>query len=381
MGNTLTNLQPTLYSVAQEVSAEPFGIINGINANFDDKGVAIGDKVSVPVAPVRSADTYSPTMNLNNGNAGADATAGKVDVEITANRYTSFHLTGEQEKSLQNGGTDQEWFRQIIAQGMRTLRNEADVAAYAAIKKGASRALGTAGSTPFSTGVDELADMNNLLYGLGAPMTDAQFVMSSAARANFMKTGVYQYAYANGSDADRKAGILSREFGFSLRASAGITKHTQGTISTAYEVDDDTLAVGATTIDPKTGAGEVAAGSVFTVGSDPELYVMNTKITAHTDPIYINRPGLANAAADGDDLGFVGDYTPCLAFERSAVVGVFRAPYIPENANIEQVFVSDSFGMTYLLCRVIGDGVVTWRLHIAYGIQVVQPEHVALLLG
>lgn len=381
MGNTLTNLQPTLYSVAQEVSAEPFGIVAGINTNFDDKGVAIGDKITIPVAPVRAGDTYNPTMTLNNGNAGADAIAGKVDVEITANRYTSFHLTGEQEKSLQNGGNDQEWFRQIIAQGMRTLRNEADIAAYAAIKKGAARALGTAGSTPFATGVDELSDMNNLLFNLGAPMNDAQFVMSSAARANFMKTGVYQYAYANGSDADRKAGILSREFGFSLRASAGITKHTQGTISTPYVVDDTTLAVGATTIDPKTGVGAVAAGSVFTVGTNAPLYVMNTALAADTSPIYINRPGLAFTAADGDALGFVGDYTPCLAFERSAVVGVFRPPYIPANANIEQVLVSDQFGMTYLLCRVIGDGLVTWRLHIAYGIQVVQPEHVALLLG
>lgn len=381
MENTLTNLQPTLYSVAQEVSNEPFGIIAGINTNFDDKGVAIGNKVTVPVAPVRAADTYSPTMNLNNGNAGADATAGKVDVEITANRFTSFHLTGEQEKSLQNGGTDQEWFRQLIAQSMRTLRNEADVAAYDAIKKGASRAIGSAGTTPFTTGVDELADMNNLLYNLGAPMTDAQFVMSSAARAQFMKTGVYQYAYANGSDADRKAGILSREFGFSLRASAGITKHTQGTISTAYAVDDTTLDVGATTIDPKTGVGAVAAGSVFSVGTNPEKYIMTTAIATNNDPIYITRPGLANAAADGDAIGFVGDYTPCLAFERSAVVGVFRPPYIPANANIEQVLISDRLGMTYLLCRVVGDGVVTWRLHIAYGIQVVQPEHVALLLG
>ena len=77
----------------------------------------------------------------------------------------------------------------------------------------------------------------------------------------------------------------------------------------------------------------------------------------------------------------LGDYTPCLAFERSAVVGVFRPPYIPANSNIEQVLVSDQFGMTYLLCRVIGDGIVTWRLHIAFGIKVVQPEHVALLLG
>jgi hypothetical protein len=379
MGNTLTNLQPTLYSVAQEVSNEPFGIIAGINTDFDDKGVAIGDKVTVPVAPVRAADDYSPSMNLNAGNAGADATAGKVDVEITENRYTSFHLTGEQEKSLQNGGTDQEWFRQLIAQSMRTLRNEADVAAYAAIKKGAARALGTAGSTPFSTGIDELADMNNLLYNLGAPMTDAQFVMSSAARANFMKTGVYQYAYANGSEADRKAGILSREFGFSLRASAGITKHVQGA-ATNYALNAG-VAAGGTTLDVKTGTGAASAGSVFTVGSDADLYVLNTAITDDTDDFLINRPGLANAAEAEAALGFVGDYTPCLAFERSAVVGVFRPPYIPENANIEQVLVSDQFGMTYLLCRVIGDGVVTWRLHIAYGIQVVQPEHVALLLG
>ena len=379
MGNTLTNLQPTLYSVAQEVSAEPFGIINGINANFDDKGVAIGDKVSVPVAPARAADAYSPTMNLNNGLAGTEAIAGKVDVEITANRYTSFHLTGEEEKSLQNGGNDQEWFRQIIAQGMRTLRNEADVAAYDAIKKGASRALGTAGSTPFSTGVDELADMNNLLYGLGAPMTDAQFVMSSAARAQFMKTGVYQYAYANGSEADRKAGILSREFGFSLRASAGITTHVSGSAG-SYATNGGEVAK-ATAITVGTGSDPIKAGDVFTIADRAgEQYVASTALTGAGE-LLINRPGLVGATATAQAVTFTGNYTPCLAFERSAVVGVFRAPYIPENANIEQVLVSDQFGMTYLLCRVIGDGLVTWRLHIAYGIQVVQPEHVALLLG
>lgn len=379
MGNTLTNLQPTLYSVAQEVSAEPFGIIGGINANFDDKGVAIGDKVSVPVAPVRAGDTYSPTMNLNGGNAGADAIAGKVDVEITANRFTSWHLTGEQEKSLMNGGTDQEWFRQIVAQGMRTLRNEADAAAYAAIKVGASKAIGTAGSTPFATGIDELADMNNLLYGQGAPMVDAQFVMSAAARVKFMKTGMYQIASANGSEADRKAGILSREFGFSLRASAGITTHASG--SAASYVTDGGEVAKATAITVKTGTDPIKAGDVFTLADRAgEQYVVSTALTGAGE-LLINRPGLVGATATAQAVTFTGNYTPCLAFERSAVVGVFRPPYIPANANIEQVLVSDQFGMTYLLCRVIGDGVVTWRLHLAYGIKVVQPEHVALLLG
>jgi len=162
MSNTLTNLQPTLYSAAQEVSNEPFGIVSAISANFDDKGVAIGDKVTVPVAPVRASGNYSPTMNLHNGSTGDDAIAAKVDVEITANKYVSWHLTGEQEKSLANGGTDKEWFRQLVAQGMRQLRNDAEADAYAAVKVGASRAIGTAGTTPFATGIDEIAALRKL---------------------------------------------------------------------------------------------------------------------------------------------------------------------------------------------------------------------------
>jgi hypothetical protein len=379
MGNTLTALQPTIFSVAQEVSNEPFGIVSGINTNFDDKGVAIGDKVSVPVAPVRATGTYNPTMNLNNGAAGTDASASSVDITITNSEFTQWHLTGEQEKSLMNGGTDQEWFRQLVAQSMRTLRNKADQVAYGAVKVGASKAIGTAGTTPFSTGVDELADMNNLLYQQGAPMVDAQFVMSAAARVKFMKTGVYQLAYANGSAEDRKAGVLGREFGFSLRSSAGIVKHTSGGAAN-YATNGGEVA-SATAITVGTGTDPILAGDVFSIADRPgEQYVVSSALTGAGE-LLINRPGLFGATATAQAVTFTGNYTPCLAFERSAVVGVFRPPYIPANANIEQVLVSDQYGLTYLLCRVIGDGMVTWRLHLAFGIKVVQPEHVALLLG
>ena len=59
MANVFTALAPTLYSAAQEVSAEPFGAVDSINTNFDDKGVAIGDSVIVPVAPTRAAGDYT----------------------------------------------------------------------------------------------------------------------------------------------------------------------------------------------------------------------------------------------------------------------------------------------------------------------------------
>ena len=116
MANVFTALAPTLYSAAQEVSAEPFGAVDSINTNFDDKGVAIGDSVIVPVAPTRAAGDYTPAMTTT---AGTDATATSVTVTITKNRAVSWNLSGEQIRSLQNGGNYQEWVRQLVAQGMR----------------------------------------------------------------------------------------------------------------------------------------------------------------------------------------------------------------------------------------------------------------------
>ena len=74
-------------------------------------------------------------------------------------------------------------------------------------------------------------------------------------------------------------------------------------------------------------------------------------------------------------------YTANLAFERSSTVCIMRPPLLPPNPLMTQQAISDSTGMTYLLVAIAGDGMVTWRLHIAYGFAVVQPEHVAIVLG
>ena len=43
--------------------------------------------------------------------------------------------------------------------------------------------------------------------------------------------------------------------------------------------------------------------------------------------------------------------------------------------------VSDPFGMTYLWVEMDLYGKTVWEMHLAYGFKVVQPEHVAILLG
>lgn len=372
--NDLNTLTPTLFSVAQEVSNEPFGIIDAVTADFDDRAVAVGDDVDVPVAPTRTPKAFVPGKQSS---AAEDATATTEKVRITRSDLVDWHLTGEQLRKLQNGGTDQEWIRQLIAQGMRALRNQAEIDCAEAVKVGASAAVGTAGSNPFGSDINAMVDLRKLLRDNGAPMADLQMCMDTTDGAALRKLGIIQNADHAGTAEERRSGNLLRQYGFQLRESAGIELHTAGSANDDYDTNGATAA-GAVSIAIDTGSGDFNAGDVVAIGG--RNYVVNAD--ASGSPITINRPGAAaGGIADGEDLAPAGDYTPILGFERSAVVAVMRAPVIPPNANHQSVLISDEMGMTYLLLQIQEYGQVKWELHLASGFKVVQPEHVGILLS
>jgi len=376
MANTLTALQPVLYSAAQTVSNEAFGVVSSITTSFDDKGVAIGDLVKVPIAPTRTPTDFTPGVS---GAQGDDATATTADVAITASKKVSWFLTGEQVKSLSNAGSDKEWVRQLVAQGMRSLRNLAEVEAVNAIKQGASRAVGTAGTNPFASDINIIPDVRKVLFDNGAPMADLQLCLDSTAGVAARKLGIIQQAYQAGSEEERRSGDLLRQFGFNIRESAGIGLHTKGAGS-AY-VTSGSTAAGVTDIALVTGSGIVKAGDVVTFAADSaNKYVVNTGVAA-PGTIKLGRPGARVTIATANAMTIGNNYTSNLAFERSAVVGIMRPPVFPQNATINQMLISDSQGMTYLLLEIQQYGQTTWELHLAYGFKVVQSEHVAIVMG
>lgn len=379
--NTLTALAPVLYSAAQEVAAEPFGIVDSINATFDNKGVAKGDKVKVPIAPAAALGDFAPAAATPQG---SDKTAAAVEVEITASKVTSWHLSGEQQRSLANGGNDQEWVRQLVAQGMRALRNQAEADCATAIKGGACLALGTAGTTPFASDIDAIADARKVLRDNGAPMSDLQLAVNTSSYLNLLKLGIVQQAMVAGSDAERRSGKLMPQFGFKIFESAGLTKHTSCTgADYVTDANGGNVAVGTTSFVVDTGTAAITAGDVFSIASAGSYqYVVAANLAnAAAGPLVINKPGLRQLAAQNKALTFTADYTPNFAFERAAVVGIMRPPIMPANPTINQMVISDNNGMSYLMLEIAQYGMVTWELHLAWGFKVVQPEYVVTLLG
>lgn len=386
MPNTLTALAPTLFSVAKEVAQEPVGALNSINMNFDSKGVAIGDAVAVPIAPAAAVTDFTPAMTQS---AGSDKIAESVSVTIDKNQVTSWHLTGEQQRSLENceSPMTQEWVRQLIGQGMRALRNAAETAACSAIYTGASRAYGTAGTTPFATTLDEIPNVYKILKDNGAPMADLQMVVNTSAGLNLRKLGIIQQADQAGSDAERRSGNFLRQFGFQIKESAGIASHTKGTATGADTVAAGEV-VGQTVLSMEgSNAGTVLAGDVVTFSNHSTVkYVVNDGSTLSgaaggAGNIIIGRPGLRTDIVNATEMTIGDSYTANIAFERSAVVGVVRPPIIPDSPIIKKMIITDPLGMSYLLTETVGYGMITWALHLAYGFKVVNSEFVVNLLG
>jgi len=376
--STITALAPVLFSAAHQVAAEPFGAIDAINTSFDNKGVAKGDKIKIPYVPAAGNAQFSAA---NVTPAGSDITAQATEIEITKSQKNSMVLTGEQIRSLENGGNWQEWASQWSQAAMRALRNEAEQDACTAIKVGASRAYGSADVTPFATSLNDLNRVRQILRVNGAPMQDLQLVVDTNAELNMLNLGIVQQAYAAGSDQERRSGTLRPQLGFNIRSSAGIQRHT--TAAAASYVLDSATTVGATGLVTKTGTDATSLGDIFHLATDTgNLYVVNgLDKTTSTKLITIGRPG-ARAVYDANStVTFKGAYNPNFAFERNAVVGVMRPPVMPANPAIKQTLVSDKFGMTYLFCEIAQYGQITWELHLAWGFKVIQPEFVATLIG
>ena len=380
MPNIFESLAPILFSAAQEVSVEDTGALQSISLNLDDKRVAKGDLLKIPIAAGGTPVEFVPGNVTPQGDSD---TASSVDVQITASMKRSWHLTGEERRSLENAGTDKEWIRLKVLQEMRSLRNAAESDCIDAIVKGASRAIGTAGTTPFSSSLDDLIGVRKILKENGCPLSDAQFVCDSGAEANLFKLSTIQQAYAAGSDEERRKGILLPQFGFRIMASAQISEHTKGSGANYLTNATIPMAKGATStiLSGASGTGTIKEGDILSFEGDQSLYVSHNEVTAAMQMLAIGQPGVRKTIPVSTPITIGESYTPCLAFDRGAVVGIMRPPAMPDNPTMQQALISDMRGLTYLLLEIAQYGQITWEIHLAWGFKVVMSEHVVLLLG
>ncbi|MGC9634241.1 UNVERIFIED_CONTAM: P22 coat - protein 5 family protein [Acinetobacter pittii] len=384
MANTLTGLTVTIFNALDVVSRELTGFIPAVSSDMTYNRAAKGQTVTSPVAPAATASDITPGVTPPND---GDQVIGKVDMTITKARRVPVRWNGEEKLALDNNGASYNTIlRDQFAQAMRTLANEveADVAGLAI---GASRAVGTAGTTPFAANLKDSALALKALQDNGAPKGDLQLVIDTTAGANMRTLGQLTKANEANDDSLLRRGVLLDVHGFAIRESAQVVTPASGTGASAT-TNAAGYAVGATAITlASAGTGTIVAGDVITFAGDTNQYVV---VAGDTDvsnggTITLAKPGLRKAIpAAATAITVAATSTRNLAFARSAIALATRIPALPEGGDSadDRMIVTDPVsGLSFEIAIYRQYRQVQYEVSLAWGCAMVKPEHSVILLG
>lgn len=383
MANTLSNLIPSAYRALNVVSRELVGFIPSVQLDPSAEMLAVGQTIYIPQAPVNSAGKdISPAMAFP---TAAYQTIGSKSHSLTKQRAFPFSWQNEERKAMDAGPGYLSINEQQIAQALRAAVNEIEVDIAVAAKNGASRAFGaTAGTAPVLT---DWANAKKILDDNGAPSTDRTSVFDTTAGVALRSTSnLYKVNEAGDGGSLLRQGLLGNLFGFNLRESAQIQTTTKGTASSAT-TDNAGYAVGATVLTlASAGTGTILAGDIITFAGDSNKYVVASGDSDVSDggTITLASPGLRVAmSAATKAITVFGTCARNTAFSRNSILLSTRLPASVQGdlATDRQVITDPLSGISFELSMYPGDRMVHYEVGICWGVTVIKPEHLAIIVG
>ena len=259
---------------------------------------------------------------------GTDQTLTNKTLTITEQRGVQIPYTGEDVRFLDGGAGYETVYGAQIQQAMRTLVNEMEADLAEEAYKNASRAVGTAGTTPFASNFNTVAEARQILADNGMPVNDGlvSLVVSTAAGTNLRNLASLQQVNTAGGDDLLRRGELLNLQGVSLKESAQVISHTKGT-GASILLNDASSAVGDTTLTVDGGSGTILAGDIITLAGDTNNYVVNTALAAGS--LTIGDTGLRVAAADNAAITVGNSYTANVMMHQAGLELAMRAPAKP----------------------------------------------------
>lgn len=384
MANTLTNLIPIAYQALDRVSREVTGLIAAVNLDASADTIAKGQTIYSPVAPVNTTGNITPAMTVT---AASDQTIGTKSLVVDSFKSSGFNWTGEEEFGLNSGGRLARIMEDQMAQCFRVHVNEIEAALCLAASVGASRAFGaTAGVAPLFS---DFASAGKILTDNGAPMTDRHAVINTAAGVALRGTAnLYKVNEAGDSSLIRQ-GVLGSLYGFDIRESAGIVSTAAGAMASATSTSA-AFTVGQTVIPlAAVGTGVVAAGDIITFANDTNKYVVASVSFAGANPasadtITLAAPGLRLAQGVATRaITVFATSARNLALSRNAITLATRLPkfQVGDQAADRYAITDPNTGISFEITMWPGQRMVKYEVSIAYGMTVIKPEHLAVIIG
>jgi hypothetical protein len=390
MANTLTAVEPILYEALDVVSREIVGFIPAVSKDSNAERAAKGQTITYPIVPKITAENIDPgELPADSG----DQTIGSGTMTISKSKAAPIRWSGEEQRFLSNGDRPQvrNILRDQFAQAFRVLVNEVE-SDLAGLYKDAARAHGSAGTLPFNTANDmsDVAQLAAILDSKGAPRAGRKLVLSTASIANLKgkQPGLFNVDSAGTAETLRN-GFVGRLMGFDLFDSGAIGLHTAGTAANST-TDNAGYAIGSKTLTlASAGTGTFVAGDVveFATENAGLKYVLQAgdADVSNGGTIILNGSGLERAIGTATRaITRSANYVPNLAFSPDAIQLVTRVPAMPEGgdgADDVTEIVDPVSGLVFQVAVYKQYRQVKYEVGLAWGVEMVKPDHAVILLG
>lgn len=382
MANVLTDLAADIYKAADIVGREVVGFIPASTINTSVEEVAVGRTVRAHVTRTAAAKDIAPAMTIPEGD---DQTIDNKSMTLTKQRGVEIPWTGE-DIGFVNGGPGYETiYGDQIAQAMRTLTNEIEADLAAEAYTNGSRAVGTAGTTPFGSNFDIVAEGRQILVDNGMPVNDGRvsLVLNTSAGTKMRNLAQLQKANEAGSDRLLRQGVLLDLQGVMMRESSQVVAHTKGTATGLDAAGGEPL--GETSIALNGGdGGSLLSGDVVTFAGDANKYVVNTGFTAASGSAVIGGPGLRLALADAAEMTIGNSFAANVMLHQSALELAMRAPANPVggDAAVDRLLVQDPFsGLVFEISVYKGFKKQMILVGAVWGYKAWKPDAIVPVLG
>lgn len=387
--NVLTDLAADIYKSADIVGRELVGIVSSVTLNAGLERAAVGSTVrSFATRPATVDETSAPASSMTIPE-GTDQVVDNKTATIEKHYSVKIPWTGEDIKFVGQGSGWETVYGDQIMQAMRAIVNKIEIYMWTKMYQGASRAYGTAGTTPFASNFNVLPQLRKILVDNGMPFDgQVSVVMDTSAGANLRSLAQLQKANEAGDSRLLRQGTLLDLQGFMLKESAGIGRHTAGAATGTLINNASNEAIGQTTLTVDTvtvNTTGIKAGDIITHASDANnKYVVNTGLVATAGDIVIGSPGLLVAAANNDAVTIGGSYTANLAFHKAAAELAIRAPAMPKggDAAVDVMMIQDPHsGLVFEIAAYKGYQKAMFDVRCVAGGVVWKSDAIATLLG
>lgn len=387
MANTLTNLIPDAFVALDVVSRELTGFINSVARDSTADRLATGQTIRSHVAPVNSAGgDITPAMALA---TAANQTIANVPITLTKSRFFPFSWSGEEQYAMDQGPGYLNIRQDQIAQAIRACVNEMETDLATAAYLGASRSVSPNDTSAFKTNLADSANVRKILDDNGAPASARSLIINTTAGAALRTQTQLTKVNEAGTQMTLRDGELLNIHGFSVKESAKIQTPTAGSMSGGTSTG--ALTVGQTVIPLKnaTGTGTVAAGDIITIANDTNQYVVASASFAGANPatgdtITLAAPGLLKAQSSADRvITVVASSARNIALSQNALLLATRLPVATPGdlATMREVITDPRTGLSFEIVAWPGADMVTYHVRACWGVKVLKPEHMAILLG